>query len=98
MPVSRVRRTSLLTVAAAALLLLCACGDRAAGAPDQRGDRGRPIPVAVETVREQPWIDSLRALGTVQARESVTLTAKVSETVQEVHFESGQEVRRGAPL
>ncbi len=98
MPVFRVRRTLLLPVAAAALLSLGACGDRAAGAREQRADRDRPIPVVVETVREQPWIDSLRALGTVQARESVTLTAKVSETVQQVHFESGQEVRRGAPL
>lgn len=98
MPVFRVRRTLLLPVAAAALLFLGACGDRAAGAQQQRADRDRPIPVVVETVREQPWIDSLRALGTVQARESVTLTAKVSETVQQVHFESGQQVKRGAPL
>ena len=49
-------------------------------------------------VREQAWTDSLRALGTVHAREAVTVTAKVSETVQQVHFESGQDVARGAPL
>jgi membrane fusion protein, multidrug efflux system len=77
---------------------LAACGDRGAAAQAGGDSRNAPVPVVVEIVREQPWTDSLRALGTVQARESVTLTAKVSETVQQVHFESGQEVARGAPL
>ena len=56
------------------------------------------MPVVVETVAAQEWTDALRALGTVHAREAVTITAKVSETVQQVHFESGQQVARGAPL
>ncbi len=77
---------------------LAACGDREAAAQAGGGNRGAPVPVEVETVREQSWVDSVRALGTVHARESVTLTAKVSETVQQVHFESGQVVARGAPL
>ena len=98
MPVSRVRRASLLPVAAAVLLSLGACGEQAPGAQGPRAGRDQPVPVVVETVREQPWLDSLRALGTVQARESVTLTAKVSETVERVHFDSGQQVRRGAAL
>ncbi len=81
----------------AACLALAGCGDRDAAAQG-RDDRNRPEPVVVDTVRMQPWTDTLRALGTVQAHESVTVTAKVSETVQQVHFESGQEVKRGAPL
>ena len=44
------------------------------------------------------WTDVLAALGTVKAHEAVTVTAKVSETVERVHFDSGQEVARGAPL
>lgn len=82
---------------AACLTLLAGCGDRGAAAQGQNG-RNAAVPVVVDTVREQPWTDSLRALGTVQAHEAVTVTAKVSETVQQVHFDSGQEVRRGAPL
>ena len=81
-------------------LLLAACGKEDAakqGGPGGRGGGG-PVPVVVETVREQDWTDALRALGTVHAREAVTVTAKVSETVQQVHFESGQQVARGAPL
>lgn len=34
----------------------------------------------------------------MHARESVTVTAKVSETVERVHFDSGDEVRAGAVL
>ena len=93
----RVRRSLSLCLLA---LLLAACGkDDAAkqGGPGGRGGGG-PVPVVVETVREQAWTDALRALGTVHAREAVTVTAKVSETVQQVHFESGQQVARGAPL
>ena len=82
------------------LLALSACGkDDAATKPGGAGGRmSGPVPVVVETVREQDWTDALRALGTVQAREAVTITAKVSETVQQVHFESGQNVARGAAL
>lgn len=87
-------------LACSASLLLAACGDRGgAAAQGQRGAQAdAAVPVELETVRLQQWTDSLRALGTVQARESVTVTAKVSETVQQVHFQSGQEVKRGAPL
>ena len=80
-------------------VLLAACGkDDAAKQAGPGGRGGAPVPVVVETVRAQAWTDALRALGTVHAREAVTVTAKVSETVQQVHFESGQQVARGAPL
>jgi membrane fusion protein (multidrug efflux system) len=80
-------------------LLLVGCGKDDAAKPGGPGGRGGgPVPVVVETVRAQDWTDALRALGTVHAREAVTVTAKVSETVQQVHFESGQQVARGAPL
>ena len=79
--------------------MLTACGKDEAAKPGGPGGRGGgPVPVVVETVAAQEWTDALRALGTVHAREAVTITAKVSETVQQVHFESGQQVARGAPL
>ncbi|HZF96749.1 MAG TPA: biotin/lipoyl-binding protein, partial [Pseudoxanthomonas sp.] len=49
-------------------------------------------------VRSSEWVDELQALGTVKARESVTLASKVSEVVADVHFESGDQVRAGAPI
>jgi len=88
-----------LPVVLVALWALSACGKQGPAAGGPGGGRGsQPVPVELEVVREQPWDDTLRALGTVRAREAVTVTAKVSETVQQVHFESGQEVARGAAL
>ncbi|MEF2147373.1 efflux RND transporter periplasmic adaptor subunit [Aquilutibacter rugosus] len=67
-----------------------------AGGPGAGG--GRPQTVTALTVQPQSWADGLSALGTVQALESVTIAAKVSETVSRVHFASGQFVGRGTPL
>ena len=53
-------------------LALSACGGGGDAKPTGSG-AGRnagPVPVVVETVREQPWTDALRALGTVQAHEA----------------------------
>jgi len=76
--------------------LLAACGGDAASQREGGGDR--PVTVTTQVVRPQAWSDSVQALGTVRARESVTVTAKVSEIVQQVHFESGDVVAKGAPL
>ncbi|MGG6463362.1 efflux RND transporter periplasmic adaptor subunit [Solilutibacter silvestris] len=81
-------------------LMLAGChrdGD-AGKAGAQGGGGNQPIEVVIQSVSPQPWTDTLQALGTVKAHESVTVTAKVSETVDKVHFESGQWVNRGAPL
>lgn len=77
--------------------LLASCGKDKAEA---RGDAGAspPIPVTTQVVQPSAWSDTLQAIGTAKARESVTLTSKVSEVVQDVHFESGDEVAAGAPL
>ncbi|KAF1687336.1 efflux transporter periplasmic adaptor subunit [Pseudoxanthomonas broegbernensis] len=75
------------------VLGMAACG-RDASPPHAAA----PIPVTTATVRSQAWSDTVHALGTVHARESVTLTAKVSEIVDQVHFQSGQQVQAGQPL
>ncbi len=56
-----------------------------------------PPATAVVTARVAPveWRDTVEALGTARANESVTLTAKVSETVRRVGFDSGDIVRAG---
>ncbi len=92
---SRIRRFTI-PFLCIAVLVLTACAKQDAAGPGGRG--GGPTAVATQRVQEQEWIDTLQALGTVAAREAVTVTAKVSETVDRVHFESGQEVVRGAPL
>ena len=56
------------------------------------------IPVTT-TVSEPPsWVDTIEAVGTTKARESVTLTAKITETVRKVNFSDGQRVDAGDVL
>ncbi|WP_372018470.1 efflux RND transporter periplasmic adaptor subunit [Pseudoxanthomonas sp. 10H] len=78
----------------AGVLGLVAC-DRQ---PEGTASAPAAIPVTTTLVQPVAWSDTVQALGTAQARESVTLTAKVSEIVDQVHFESGQQVRAGEPL
>jgi membrane fusion protein (multidrug efflux system) len=94
------RRTGWALVGALSLVLAGCGGEKAAGGAGAGAGPGGAKPTAVTTVRVQPeaFADSIVATGTVKARESVTVTAKVSEIVQTVHFDSGQEVRAGAPL
>jgi membrane fusion protein, multidrug efflux system len=72
-------------------------GSPAAG---RGGPPGGDRPTAVTTMRLQPqrFAERYTAIGTVKAHESVTVTAKVSEIVQQVHFDSGDRVAAGAPL
>jgi membrane fusion protein (multidrug efflux system) len=77
-------------------LLLGACGrDKAA---DHKSGAGRPVTVTTTVVRLQPFNDALQALGTAQANESVTITAKVSDVVTRLAFDSGQRVHAGQLL
>lgn len=79
-------------------LVLAGCGKDQAAA--KAGKSGNDHPVAVTTTIVQPreFNDVLQALGTAQARESVTITAKVSDVVTRLAFESGQRVRAGQLL
>jgi membrane fusion protein (multidrug efflux system) len=68
-------------------------GQGFAGRPGQQA----PLVVAATVQRDQVY-DVVEALGTAQANESVTLTAKVSDTVRRVNFEDGDYVEKGAVL
>lgn len=76
------------------LVLLVGCKAE----PEAERRQGAAVPVTAQVVEPSAWSDTLQALGTAKARESVTITAKVSEIIETVHFESGQQVAAGAPL
>jgi len=76
-------------------LALGGCGKETAGAPRTQG---AAVPVTTTVVQSSAWNDTLQAIGTTKANESVIITAKVSEIIDAVHFRSGQQVQAGAPL
>lgn len=82
----------------ATALTACGGGDPAAAEPAERRAQAPATAVTMATVRPAAIRDSVQALGTVRAIESVTVTAKVSETVEQVHFASGDRVEKGDPL
>ena len=69
------------------------------GAADKgrRGGEGEdsPIPVTAVAARTEDVPLYLTALGTVQALNTVTISAQVSGQLQAVHFAEGQEVKKG---
>ena len=64
--------------------------DSAAAAPRVPGSEGESATlVVVEPVGERTFTDVIEALGTGEANESVTLTAKLTDTVSKVSFDDG---------
>ena len=59
-----------------------------------------PPPEAVTTVIAKPesWSSTLNAIGSVAAVNGVTVSADLPGIITEIHFQSGQPVRKGAVL
>jgi membrane fusion protein (multidrug efflux system) len=76
-----------------------AAGARPAGGGFAPGGRQPQLPlVTVGRARRDRIYDVVEALGTAQANESVTLSAKVTESVRRVNFEDGDYVEAGDVL
>lgn len=73
--------------------------EAAAPTPQQRGPGGGgPVGVIVSPVRTSTVVDRAESVGTVRARDAVTITAKVTGIVQSIRFQEGQPVREGELL
>lgn len=59
---------------------------------------GRSITVKVDPVKNREFADIVEAIGNARARESVILTAPVSDIVSKIYFTSGQVVKKGQRL
>ena len=79
-----------------ALLVLALIGCK--GAPDAAPTQQPPVPVTTLTVQPSAWRDTLEAVGTAKAHESVVLTAKITETVRKINFTDGEKVSAGDVL
>lgn len=60
--------------------------------------RNGTVPVSVVKAYREAIYDSVEALGTTYANESITVTATASETISEINFSDGQAVKKGAVI
>jgi len=72
--------------------------EAAAPTAQNRGGGGGPVGVVVSPVRAGVVIDRAESVGTVRARDSVSITAKVTGIVSSIRFTEGQRVREGEVL
>lgn len=94
---SRIGRTGLLL--AMVVSALVACSDSEAPAGGARGPGGgAPAPVVTATAIQRPFAESIEAVGTALAKESIEVTSKSGNTVTAIRFAEGQQVRAGTIL
>jgi multidrug efflux system membrane fusion protein len=87
----------LAAVIAGGLVLSLVAGGCGRAARTQQGGRP-PVPVTVGTVEQKTVPVSFRAIGNIEAAETVEVRARVGGELQRVFFEEGQTVRAGDPL
>ncbi|HEX7034669.1 MAG TPA: efflux RND transporter periplasmic adaptor subunit [Pseudomonadales bacterium] len=95
MPPQPVRAFLLVSLAT----LVCACGPAAPTGNEAGADAIRPaVLVVTERAQFRTIRSEVEAIGTAHANESVTITAKVTDTVSRVNFDDGQLVEAGDVL
>jgi len=77
-----------------AVAFLVGCGGKEAGASKGRRQQG-PVPVTVGKVVQQDVPSQVRAIGNVTAYSTVSVRSRVAGELMKVHFNEGQEVKRG---
>ncbi|HWB07179.1 MAG TPA: efflux RND transporter periplasmic adaptor subunit [Verrucomicrobiales bacterium] len=85
-------------LACALALAQCGCGPKEEGAGGGRGGREGKVPVLVANVERKPLPITLKTIGNVLPRNSVTVKPKVAGEITAVHFKEGQEVEKDALL
>ena len=88
------RRAPLLPAAALLLAMLVACGKEQTKTPPAKP----PVPVKVAQAATRTVPLQIRAVGTVEARSTVEIRARVSGQLSGVYFREGQDVSKGGPL
>lgn len=78
--------------------LLPSNGPTQAGGTGAQAKGPQVAQVTVADVAVKDFADTIEALGTTRANETVQLTAQISDKVQEIHFTDGQVVHQGDVL
>jgi len=74
------------------LFVLGACSEPPA---ESRGGLGRATNVATEIIEYRPMVDTIQALGTAGANESIEIRPRISSLVERITFVEGQLVDAG---
>ena len=74
------------------------CGDEGGTGSSPRGGFGGPPLVVIHHATVRSIADVVEAVGTTEANESVTITAKVTDSIRHIRFEDGGFVRKGDVL
>ncbi|MCA9592647.1 MAG: efflux RND transporter periplasmic adaptor subunit [Myxococcales bacterium] len=80
---------------AAALLLAAGCSKNGEAAPN---GKARPVPVTIASVEQKPMPREVRAVGTIEAYQTVSVLAQVGGEIRTVHFKEGDFVKKDEPL
>jgi multidrug efflux system membrane fusion protein len=83
-----------LALALSSACLLAACSQEQPQGPPPRP----PVPVKVGPAATRTIPLQVKAVGNVEARSTVEIRARVGGELVKVHFQEGQDVRKGAPL
>jgi membrane fusion protein (multidrug efflux system) len=67
-------------------------GGKPSGLAQARPPADQPIPVVIAIATIEPFTESVEALGTAKANESVVITPTVEERITGIFFEDGQSV------
>jgi membrane fusion protein, multidrug efflux system len=86
-------------MAVALAFAVAACGQDASkrSEPGKSG-KDKPSTVTTTVIAEHMFIDSLEAIGTAKARESVMLSSSVTDRIRAINVRDGQFVRKGQVL
>ena len=87
-----------LSAALLGALLAVACDDGGAGGQTSERQGPPPTPVVVARVVEAPFLDTLQAVGTATANESLEITANASDRISRIAFREGDVAEAGQIL
>ena len=77
---------------------LLAAGLVLAWSPALTQENKDAVPVEAARVMVAPLSEQVTAIGTILSDEAITVSSEIPGRLQEVHFQEGQPVQKGAPL
>lgn len=81
-----------------AFSLFTGCGKQEGDSGSSGGPVSGPVEVTVYSVATRPFVDSILAVGTLRADESIEVSTNVTERIEEILFDDGQQVEKGETL